>query len=258
MEERKKIEIEHYNKGVEPLLYGEQKELGSRMNFDPLNLGSYVFLRQISQDIIKGKKVLDYGCGTGFNIKWLAFLAKEVVGIDLSEKSLAIAKKMVLDNSLNNVELIVMDCEKLEFSDNSFDVVFDGGTFSSLDIEIALPELKRVLKPGGHVIGIETFGHNPFINLKRKFNKITKNRTEWAESHILNNNGIKKIKECFGNVDVYYFHSISWIIFPFLNLPGSIFMLKLLEGVDKLLINIFPFFKRYSFKVVFIFSKINI
>jgi len=258
MEERKKIEIEHYNRGVVPLLQGEQKELGSRMNFDPLNLGSYVFLRQISQDIIRGKKVLDYGCGTGLHLRWLSSVANEVVGIDLSEKSLEIAKRMVLDNNLNNVELIVMDCEKLEFPDNSFDVIFDGGTFSSLDIHVALPELKRVLKPGGHVVGIETFGHNPFINLKRKFNKITKNRTEWAESHILNNNGLEKIKEYFSNVDVYYFHVISWIIFPFLNFPGANFMLKLLEGVDKFVLYLCPFLKRYSFKVVFNFSKPNI
>ena len=257
MEERKKIEIDHYNRGVDPLLGGEQKESGSRVNFDPLNLGSYVFLRQISEDIINGKKVLDYGCGSGLHLKWLSSVANEVVGIDLSDKSLGIAQKIVLENKLNNVKLVEMDCEKLEFPDNSFDVIFDGGTFSSLDIKVALPELKRVLKPGGHVVGIETFGHNPFTNVKRKFNKLTKNRTAWAESHILNNNGLKEIEECFGNINVYYFHLISWIMLPFLNFPGANFMLKLLERVDKLLIYVFPFLKRYSFKVVFMFSKIK-
>ncbi|PIU24464.1 hypothetical protein COT12_00910, partial [Candidatus Berkelbacteria bacterium CG08_land_8_20_14_0_20_39_8] len=77
-----------------------------------------------------------------------------------------------------------MDCEKMEFPDNLFDIIFDGGTFSSIDLVKAYPELSRVLKPDGFLIGIETFGHNPFTNLKRKINKLIGKRTEWATAHI--------------------------------------------------------------------------
>jgi len=251
MELRKKIEIEYYDREAGQWLERESKELGSKGGFNSFLLESYIFLKKISKEKIRGKKVLDYGCGSGLNLEWLSFGAKKVVGIDLSEKSLKIAKKIVLEKKLDNVELISMDCEKLEFPENSFDVIFDGGTFSSLDINKALPELKRILKPGGFIIGIETFGHNPFTNLKRKINKIRKTRTEWAEGHIIKNKDLGKIKEHFGDIKVYYFHLISWIAFPFLRFPGGIYILRSLEKLDSFLIFIFPFLKKYSFKIVF-------
>ena len=250
MEIRKKIEIEHYNKEAEQCPQGQIKESGSRGGLNPFDLASYVFLKDICKEKIKGKKILDYGCGMGLNLEWLSLLARDVVGIDLSKKSLEIARKIVTDKKLSNVELVLMDCEKLDFLDNSFDVIFDGGTFSSLDIERALPELKRVLRPDGVIVGIETFGHNPFTNFKRRINKLTKKRTEWAEGHIIKNKDIKKIKEYFKNVNIYYFHLISWVAFPFLRFPGGFFMLKLLEKIDCFLIFIFPFLKKYSFKIV--------
>jgi ubiquinone/menaquinone biosynthesis C-methylase UbiE len=255
MELRKKIEIEYYDREAGQWLGGELKELGSKGGFDSFILKSYIFLKNISKEKIRGKKVLDYGCGSGLNLEWLSIRAKEVVGIDLSKKSLEIAQKIVLQKKLNNVRLILMDCEKLEFLDNSFDVIFDGGTLSSLDINKVLPEIKRVLKPGGFIIGIETFGHNPFTNLKRKINKIRKTRTEWAESHIIKNKDFKIIKEYFGDIKVYYFHLISWIAFPFLALPGGIYMLRFLEKIDSFLVSLFPFLKKYCFKIVFTANK---
>jgi len=252
MEQRKKIEIEYYDKEAEKCLGKETKESGSRGGFNPFVLSSYIFLKNISKEKIKGKKVLDYGCGTGFNLEWLSLGAKEVVGIDLSEKSIKMAQKLVLEKNISNAKLLLMDCEELEFPENSFDFIFDGGTLSSLDLDRTLPELKRVLKPEGFVIGIETFGHNPITNLKRKINKIRKTRTEWAEAHIIKEKDLEKIKKCFGEIETHYFHLLSWAAFPFMRFPGGIYFLRFLEKMDNLLVFIVPFLKKYSFKVVFI------
>ncbi len=258
MEPRKQKEIEYYNKEAEEWTEGEIKESGSRGGFSSFDLGSYNFLLDISKNKIKGKKVLDYGCGTGTNLEWLALDAKEVVGIDLSGKSLEVAEKMVQKNRLESkINLLLMDCEKMEFPDNSFDVVFDGCAFSSLDLKNVLPELKRVLKPNGFVIGIETLGHNPFTNFKRLINKITGRRTVWAAEHIFRVEDLKKVKRCFNKIEVYYFHLISWAFFPCLGLPGGRFILKFFEKIDKFFLFIFPFLKRYCFKIVFVFSELN-
>ena len=147
-----------------------------------------------------------------------------------------------------------MDCENLEFEDNSFDIVLDGGAFSSLDLDKVFPEITRVLKPDGLLIGIETFGHNPFINFKRKINRMKGKRTEWAEGHIFREESIKLAKEYFDKVEVRYFHVVSWIILPFLGLPGGKIILKLFEGLDDIFVKL-PFFKKLAFKVVFIFSE---
>jgi SAM-dependent methyltransferase len=132
--------------------------------------------------------------------------------------------------------------------------VFDGGTFSSLDFEKGLAEITRVLKPNGVLVGIETFGHNPFANAKRVLNRITGKRTAWAASHIVTKREIERLQQNFEQVEVYYFHFISLFAFPFLGLPGGKFVLQLGQFLDKLVFAI-PFFRTYAFKVVFVCSK---
>jgi ubiquinone/menaquinone biosynthesis C-methylase UbiE len=254
MEERKQKEIEHYDKKAEEWMENKNWE-GDFEGFNPMSLPSFSFLYKKIKEFCSNKKLLDFGCGNGIHSIFPAKCGAEVVGIDLSEKSLKIArKKAEKENVQEKTEFLKMDCENLEFEDNSFDVVLDGGAFSSLDLNKVFPEIKRVLKKDGKLIGIETFGHNPFINFKRKLNKAKGKRTEWAESHIFNQESLKLAKEYFNKTEVYYFHTISWIAIPFLKFPGGKILLKFFEAIDNIL-NIIPLFKKWSFKVVFIFSN---
>ncbi len=252
IEERKKTEINHYDRKASEWLKKEQR--GDFEGFNPFLLSGYKFLQEYLRDKCKGKKILDYGCGNGVHYPWLVKFGGEVVGVDLSEKSLEVAKKIAEKGGISDkAKFLIADCERLEFSDSSFDIIFDGGTFSSLDLNKAYPELARVLKPGGFLIGIETFGHNPFTNLKRQINKIVGRRTGWAASHIFRNDDIKKADTFFGKKQIFYFHLISWAAFPLLKITGGVYLLKILEVFDRILLKI-SFFKKYSFKVVFIFS----
>jgi len=258
MELRKQKEIEYYNEKAKKQLGNlqeEKKEIDFE-GFSPFVLSSYKFLQDFLKDKCKGKKVLDYGCGNGIHSVCLSEISTEVVGVDLSEPSLKIAQQRVRQAGIENkAKFILMDCEKLDFPDNSFDIIFDGGTFSSLDLKKVFPELRRVLKPGGFLIGIETLGHNPLTNLKRRFNKKSGKRTEWAASHIFQMQDFKEAKKYFNKTEAYFFHLISWITFPFLNLPGGKILLKLFEKIDHFLIFLFPFLRKYSFKIVFILQK---
>lgn len=254
MEPRKEKEIEYYDKQAEKWL--EEKGAGDIEGFEPMILSSYRFLYHWLENHCRDKIILDYGCGNGIHSIRLAKMgAKKVIGIDLSEKSLAIARKRVEKEGLEEkVEFILMDCEKMDFPGNFFDIIFDAGTFSSIDLNRAWPELVRVLKPEGILVGIETFGHNPITNLKRKINKLTGKRTKWAIEHIFQTKNSKESKKYFNKTEIHYFHLISWLAFPFLNLLGGKILLKSLEFVDKLLLEI-SFFRKYAFKVVFMFSQ---
>src|SRR5207244_7207836 len=77
-----------------------------------------------------------------------------IFGTDISEAMLQKAKKRVDGLGLKNVEgLAVMDAEKLEFPDNSFDVVMAQYVVTAVpNPEAALDEFARVLRPGGEVI----------------------------------------------------------------------------------------------------------
>lgn len=254
MEERKEKEIEYYDKEAQSLGDGEIKEAGSLGGFNPLLLSSYQFLYKLVGELCPNKKVLDYGCGTGLHIPVLSRTAREVVGIDLSETSLAVAKTAIKEEKITNTEVLLMDAENMEFGDNSFDVVFDGAAFSSLDLAKALPEIVRVLNPEGVLMGIETLGHNPLTNFKRWINEKRGTRTSWAADHIFSQNDIERAGDCFEKIDVRFFHIFSWLAFPFLSLPGGTFLLRFLELSEKPLLKI-SFLRKYSFKVVFVFSR---
>lgn len=257
MEERKQKEINYYNDRAREWLVerSDENKEGDFEGFNPHLLSSYAFCYQTLEGYCQGKKILDYGCGNGVHSIFLAKYGKEVIGIDLSESSLQIAREKARKERVEDkVEFLLMDCEKLDFPDNTFDIIFDGGTFSSLDIKKVLPELSRILKPEGFLVGIETLGHNPFANLKRKINKKTGKRTEWAVKHIMRMENLKEMESYFDKVEIKFFHLISWIIFPFLKVKKIIFLLKPLEVVDRIFLNL-SFLRKYSFKVVFVFKS---
>ena len=87
MEIRKQKEIEYYEKRA-----GDFDVLADGLEF--FELLSYKFLYDKIRRICPGKIVLDYGSGSGIHAVKIAKMgAKKVVGIDLSEKSLEIARK---------------------------------------------------------------------------------------------------------------------------------------------------------------------
>ena len=251
LEERKQKEIAHYD---EKAREANSDQRGDFEGFEPQQLSSYRFFYTLIGQYSAGKKVLDYGCGNGIHSAFPAKLGAQVTGIDLSKLSLQTARqRMQKERVGDRVSFLEMDCENLEFEDNSFDVIMDGGTFSSLDLKKAIPELARVLKSEGIVIGIETLGHNPVTNLKRKLNRETGKRTEWAEGHILQMKDLEFVRQYFKEVEAHYFHLISWIVFPFLRFPGGNILLRMAEILETPFIWI-PFFRRYCFKIVLVFK----
>src|ERR1700736_2523117 len=100
-----------------------------------------------------GGRVLEVGVGTGISLPQYASNLR-VFGTDISEAMLRKAKARVDDLRLKNIEgLAVMDAEKLEFPDNSFDVVMAQYVVTAVpNPEAALDEFARVLRPGGEII----------------------------------------------------------------------------------------------------------
>jgi len=221
MEERVKREIEYYDKEAEkPFHFEAALAVGEIVDFEgfkPLNLASFRYSYELLKTACKDRIILDWGCGNGVHTVPIAAMgAKKVIGIDLSEKLLELGRaKAVAAGMEHKIKFLKMDCENTGFLDNEFDVIFDGGTFSSIDIKKAFPELARILKPDGVLIGIETFGHNPLANLNRSRNVRSGKRTAWAAAHILNNGGIELAQRYFAKVKIKYFHLFSWLLTSF-------------------------------------------
>lgn len=257
MESRKQVEIEHYDQEAQKWQsHASEKKWETDVHGVRHDLFlSYRFCHEWIKTHAKGKHLLDYGCGTGIHSIWPAENGAHVTGIDLSEESLKIARERAMRAKLEKqISFIMMDCEALTFLDNSFDLVFDGGVFSSVDLDKALSELARVLKPDGAILGIETFGHNPLTNLKRKWNQKKGSRTAWAAEHIMKKSSLEKARQYFGSIEVHYFHLLSLFALPFSKFSWGVFLFKMLDRLDSYLLKI-PFLQPLAFKIVFIFSR---
>jgi len=105
-----------------------------------------------------GARVLEVGCGVGAQTVIIAPAnpGAHFTGIDLSEASLAEARRRAADAGLRNVEFRQADLLDLPFSDGSFDHVLVCFVLEHLpEPARALESLRRVLVPGGRVTVIE-------------------------------------------------------------------------------------------------------
>jgi len=95
----------------------------------------------------KGKRILDIGCGPGRDAAYFSEKGFEVVGIDLSEELLKIARK----NS-PNLEFYIQDMRNLGFEPDSFDGIWACSSFMHApykDARSTLRGFNRILKPDG-------------------------------------------------------------------------------------------------------------
>lgn len=90
--------------------------------------GEWKTLEKMLPDF-KGKRVLDLGCGFGWHCQYaMEHGATSVVGVDISEKMLAVAK----EKTSKEIEYICKPLEDVEFAENSFDIVLSSLTFHYL------------------------------------------------------------------------------------------------------------------------------
>jgi len=106
--------------------------------------------------LLPSEEVLDVACGTGLVTLRAAGLVGprgKVVGTDISEEMIAIARVTADAGSIGNVVFERMDAEQLAFDDCSFDVALCAlGLMYAPNAERALGEMHRVLRPGARAV----------------------------------------------------------------------------------------------------------
>jgi SAM-dependent methyltransferase len=102
--------------------------------------------------------ILDVGCGRGNSFRLLhdKFLPQRLIGVDIDERSLRLARSQVVHDHLQ-VELLQSDGATLELPDGSVSMLFCHQTFHHLvRQQEALSEFYRVLQPGGLLLFAES------------------------------------------------------------------------------------------------------
>ncbi len=207
-------------------------------------------LKQILGNV-KGKRVLDVGCGTGSLAFYLAQEGANVMGIDLSSNLIEHCKEKSKILGLS-IEFKVMNAQIPDFEEESFDIILGSRIIHHLpDISLFFNKCKGLLKKKGFIVFIEPLKKNPIVEINRKF-FAPKERT--IHEHPLFISDIINTGKIFGNLEHYEFFLLSPLAMyfnRFINKP-YIFKIayKVFNLIEKPLYRI-KFLKEYCWQTVF-------
>ena len=118
---------------------------------------------------LTGRRVLEYGCGTGWVTVQLAKRGASVCAFDISPEAVAQSRDALRSaGMLDRCDIDLMAGERLAYPDESFDLAVGFAILHHLELGPALAELRRVLKPGGRALFAEPLSSNPIIRLYRR------------------------------------------------------------------------------------------
>jgi len=136
-----------------------------------MHIESYLYL----SGLVKGKKVLDLGCGLGYGSRILADSAESVIGADVSSESIETASKKYLCTKLSYRCVPPADIKPLPFEDESFDVIVTFQVLEHLaDPKFFISQLKRILKKDGIL----------FIATPNRDSRLLRIQHPWNHHHI--------------------------------------------------------------------------
>jgi ubiquinone/menaquinone biosynthesis C-methylase UbiE len=107
----------------------------------------------LSVERLRGKRILEIGCGAGVNLLSLQ-RCTDVVGIDVEPLYLRFGEILARLEGVPVPARVCGSAEHLPFEDASFDIALFHGSLPYMRIEHALCETARVLRPGGRAIAI--------------------------------------------------------------------------------------------------------
>jgi SAM-dependent methyltransferase len=212
---------------------------------------------------LRGRRVLDLGCGAGEAAVWFAKQGANVTACDLSTGFLDLVERVAHVHGVH-VHTHQADADRLGLPADAFDVVYAGNLLHHVDLEKTLRQIRHCLKPGGRLVTCDPLCHNPVINVYRRMASAV--RTE--DEHPLHVRDLNVFRRYFTDVRADYFWFLTlWIFLRFylierVHPSKERYWKKIikeharlapryrrLEGLDRALLGLCPFLKRYCWNV---------
>jgi SAM-dependent methyltransferase len=118
---------------------------------------------------ISGKSVLDLGCGAGENTVCLAHRGARIWALDICEALVRTARRRLAGHHLSGrARVLVGSAHAIPLRTASVDVVFGNAVLHHLDLDRAVIEIGRVLRPGGRAVFREPVRNSPALKQLRR------------------------------------------------------------------------------------------
>ena len=183
--------------------------LGSQTMASYLRTPYVLYEQKIAELIRPSCRLLELGAGSGLHTGVLLQTGAQVVASDISPNSLNLLK-LRFQRTTGDLNVEVADIEKLPFEARSFDAVVSAGSLSYGEPHLVDAEIRRVLRPGGIFICVDSLNHNPIYRLNRWLHYLRGNRSLSTLKRMPDLNRIKAMGDGFSNVNVHYFGALSF------------------------------------------------
>lgn len=154
--------------------------------------------------IIRNKKLLEIGCGSGKQAIFFAQKGANVSVIDISDEALKAASCRAKEERVS-IQTNRMNAEILQFKNETFEIVYINSVLMHVNPEKVLQECSRVLKPGGKVIIIEPLRHAPFVQVYRWLASYRATKPQYATFKMLKK--CEKYFTAYSHKEFYFFSS---------------------------------------------------
>jgi ubiquinone/menaquinone biosynthesis C-methylase UbiE len=145
--------IKQYWEKSTPMSFGPEKWSYEKKRQFRYSLQDYMH-KAFGFEEFAGKSVLEIGCGAGIDSLEFARNGAKVTSIDFTDNAVTLTKELAKEAGFS-LDVSRGDAKKLSFADNTFDCVYSYGVLHHIpDINRALKEIHRVLKPGGKLMAM--------------------------------------------------------------------------------------------------------
>lgn len=243
------VEKERFNQEARQLLaFGVAAELdldGARSISEELRAPYLLYEKIIGVSSFCEAQVLDLCCGTGTHTLTAAHLGAHVTAADIAENNLA-AVSLRARRAGVQITTVIADAEMLPLPTHSFDLVTCAGGLSYVHLPQFLDEVKRVLKPGGTFLCVDSFNHNPIYRLNRYLHYLRGNRSHSTLQRMPNRQTLALMRAMFPDLEIRYFGIGSFLMPLIRSIVGSKKSAHFSDWLDETL----PFMKEWAFKIV--------
>lgn len=197
--------LEHYGSSIEDYV------------INVMHIATYKFAEQFA----RGKRVLDYGCGSGYGSARISEVADFVHAVDVSGDAIKYAQNHY---QRPNLSFLRVDPDSpLPFPDQSFDTVLSFQVFEHiLKTEVYLSEIRRILVPGGRLVLVTPDRKTRLLPLQQPWNRWHIHEYSASEIECLLGNYFQdvQIQHMSGRKDVIDIEirrctKLKWMTLPF-------------------------------------------